>query len=519
MILDFNIEKKTYSIIPEPQDNPSLINQLQEFIDDKTHSFQVKLLVLDNIKQQYDSGVDNIEFLNDIYMVGGAVRDILMNIEPKDKDYVLVNYNEEKLLSLGFKKVASDFPIFLDDNGYEFALARTEKKLGKSDNAYLDFKCETKNVTIHDDLNRRDFTINSIASFVKINMKSALEDCQDGEGEQDYLAFNYRTSSFDMTGDLISPLDDIKNKVLVHNDYSAFQEDPVRILRGCRFAARYGFSIADETKSLMTSMIKRGALNNITPERIFLEISKGLSEDNAQVMFEKMREIGALKVVLPELDDLFGIPQNATYHPEIDTGVHTMMVLKKACEMNLSVPARFASLLHDLGKAVTPKDILPAHHNHEKNGIPLVANVCNRLKVPNEYRTLALNVCEFHLNVHNAQSLNEKTIMKMFSLFKNENQFNDFVMCCKADKQGRLGLESKSYPQAEHLLTLYKQFQQNPEMKKEIAEKATFLKELGKDGEVIKNNVHSIKMKYLKQLNHSIKENLYSVSKNGIKMK
>lgn len=515
----------------DSQDEIKLVESLNKLINDKNQTVQVKMLVLDNVQQQLQSNSSEPNnYLNNIYLVGGAVRDLLMKKESKDMDYVLVGYNENKMEQLGFKKVGSEhnFPIFVDDKGTEFALARLER-VASTDNTskslYHNFVLETNNVTIEEDLSRRDLTINSIASKIGLDFKSPLESMSDINIDN-----LYNSKNVDFLVDPFNGLQDIKNKQLKHTS-EAFQEDPVRILRITRFAARYhdnGFQIANETKDLIQSMLDKNMLSindkNITGERVFLEVQKGLSENNADVMFKELRGLNALKYVLPELDNLFGVPQPAEHHPEIDSGVHSLMVLKQACKMNLSNEARFAALLHDLGKGVTDKTLLPKHHGHEEAGVPLVEDVCKRLKVPNTYSRLANIVCEKHLNIHKAKDLNYKTIFKLLhdKRLKND-EFIDFVKVCHADATGRLGMENKPYPQADHMIKLYQSFKQSmssnepDSLKNIISQKANDITEKGveagtpkgKVGELIKQAVYSLKLGYIKKVNKEIKEQIY----------
>lgn len=515
----------------DSQDEIKLVESLNKLINDKNQTVQVKMLVLDNVQQQLQSNSSEPNnYLNNIYLVGGAVRDLLMKKESKDMDYVLVGYNENKMEQLGFKKVGSEhnFPIFVDDKGTEFALARLER-VASTDNTskslYHNFVLETNNVTIEEDLSRRDLTINSIASKIGLDFKSPLESMSDSNIDN-----LYNSKNVDFLVDPFNGLQDIKNKQLKHTS-EAFQEDPVRILRITRFAARYydnGFQIADETKDLIQSMLDKNMLSindkNITGERVFLEVQKGLSENNADVMFKELRGLNALKYVLPELDNLFGVPQPEEHHPEIDSGVHSLMVLKQACKMNLSNEARFAALLHDLGKGVTDKTLLPKHHGHEEAGVPLVEDVCKRLKVPNTYSRLANIVCEKHLNIHKAKDLNYKTIFKLLhdKRLKND-EFVDFVKVCHADATGRLGMENKPYPQADHMIKLYQTFKQSmssnepDSLKNIISQKANDITEKGieagtpkgKVGELIKQAVYSLKLGHIKKLNKEIKEQTY----------
>lgn len=545
MKFELDLSSKSVVLYNEESDSPDeikLVETLNKLINDTNQTTQVKMLVLDNIQQQLQSQHQSKQrslkfnsYLNNIYLVGGAVRDLLMKKESKDMDYVLVGYNEEKMEQLGFKKVGSEhnFPIFVDDKGTEFALARLERVAvavppldnTNSKSLYHNFVLETNNVTIEEDLSRRDLTINSIASKIGLDFKSPLESMTNGE--RDKL---YNSKHIDFLVDPFNGLQDIQNKQLKHTS-EAFQEDPVRILRITRFAARYhdnGFQIANETKDLIQSMLDKGMLSindkNITGERVFLEIQKGLSENNADVMFKELHGLNALKHVLPELDNLFGVPQPEEHHPEIDSGIHSLMVLKQACKMNLSNEARFAALLHDLGKGVTDKNLLPKHHGHEEAGVPLVEEVCKRLKVPNTYSRLANIVCEKHLNIHQAKDLNYKTIFKLFhdKRLKND-EFIDFVKVCHADATGRLGMENKPYPQAEHMIKLYQAFKQSmssnepDSLKSIVAEKANEIQTKGKEmeqskgkvGELIQQAVYSLKLGYIKQINKEIKEQVY----------
>lgn len=537
MKFELDLSSKSVVLYNEESDSPDeikLVESLNQLINDKNQTVQVKMLVLDNVKQQLQSNsLESHSYLNNIYLVGGAVRDLLMKKESKDMDYVLVGYNENKMEQLGFKKVGSEhnFPIFVDDKGTEFALARLERVAvapsnnEKSKSLYHNFVLETNNVTIEEDLSRRDLTINSIASKIGLDFKSPLESMTNNE-----LDKLYNSKHIDFLVDPFNGLKDIQNKQLKHTS-EAFQEDPVRILRITRFAARYhdnGFQIANETKDLIQSMLDKNMLSindkNITGERVFLEVQKGLSENNADVMFKELRGLNALKYVLPELDNLFGVPQPEEHHPEIDSGVHSLMVLKQACKMNLSNEARFAALLHDLGKGVTDKTLLPKHHGHEEAGVPLVEDVCKRLKVPNTYSRLANIVCEKHLNIHKAKDLNYKTIFKLLhdKRLKND-EFIDFVKVCHADATGRLGMENKPYPQADHMIKLYQTFKQSmssnepDSLKNIISQKANDITEKGveagtpkgKVGELIKQAVYSLKLGHIKQLNKEIKEQIY----------
>lgn len=360
----------------------------------------------------------------DIYLVGGAVRDAQLGITVKDQDWVVVGATPEKMTSQGYQAVGQDFPVFLHPKTkQEYALARTERKAGKG---YKGFTCySAPDVTLEQDLLRRDLTINAIAQAPN--------------------------------GDLIDPfngLNDLNNKVLRHVS-EAFVEDPLRVLRVARFAARFnylGFSIAPETMSLMTQIVKSGELNALTPERVWMEWEKSLSCDDPQIFLEILRECGALKVILPEVDALFGVPQPEKWHPEIDTGIHTLMVAKQAAKLSSSLPVRLAAQLHDLGKGITPTEEWPSHKMHCHTGLKLIKEVCQRQKVPNEFRDLALLVCEHHSNVHRAQELRPATFIKILDKmdsWRKPERLEQVLLCCQADHAGRKGLENQPYPQSQ----------------------------------------------------------------------
>lgn len=360
------------------------------------------------------------------YLVGGAVRDKLLNRKSYDHDYVVVGSSVEQMLSLGFSQVGKDFPVFLHPKTKEeYALARTEKKV---DAGYTGFACDASEfVTIEEDLLRRDLTINAMA--LKPN------------------------------GEIIDPYNgqaDLKNRVFRHVS-DAFIEDPLRVLRVARFAARYhsyGFTIAEETLALMTKISQSNELQSLSSERIFTELNKSLLEEHPEVFFETLKACGALKVLLPEIDTLWGIPNPALWHPEICSGIHTMMVLQQAVKLSNKPEVRFAALCHDLGKGNTPEPEWPSHRGHEKSGLPLVKNVCDRLRAPNSYQTLALKVCEYHLHCHKAFELKPSTILRLFNaldVWRKPEEFNDFILACTADMRGRTGFEDKEYPQADYL--------------------------------------------------------------------
>lgn len=362
-----------------------------------------------------------------IYLVGGAVRDSLLGLPIKDRDWVVVGADPETMLQQGFQAVGKDFPVFLHPQTHEeYALARTERKTGKG---YTAFAVHAdKNVTLEQDLMRRDLTINAMAQ--------------------------------DEHGNIIDPFggqNDLQNKILRHVS-PAFAEDPVRILRIARFAARYGFAVADETMQLMRDMVQAGEADALVAERVWQEFAKGLMERNPRQMIEILRECGALRILLPEVDALFGVPQRADYHPEICSGEHTLLVLQRAADLGLSLPERYAALLHDLGKALTPADILPQHIGHDCRGIEPVRQVNARWRVPKHCAELAELVCEYHIMFH--QVLQIKKPSKILKLLKNVDalrrpeRFQAALNVCVADMQGRLGRENAAYPQREYLLAM-----------------------------------------------------------------
>lgn len=371
------------------------------------------------------------------YLVGGAVRDKLLNRAVKDHDHLVVGATVEQMLELGFQQVGKDFPVFLHPKTKEeYALARTERKQGQG---YTGFSCyAAPDVTIEQDLLRRDLTVNAMA--------------------------------MDSSNNIIDPYNgqvDLTNRVLRHVS-NAFIEDPLRVLRVARFAARYyeyGFSIADETRQLMVQISKSGELSSLTAERIWQEMHSALSEDNPEVFFNVLFECHALEIIWPELHQLWGIPNPKQWHPEICSGVHTMMVLQQSVlltkntttsHMNQdeSTKIRFAALCHDLGKGLTQQEKWPSHHGHEKAGLPLVEKICQQLKIPNQYKQLALKVCEHHLHCHKAFQLKASTILGIFNqldIWRKPEEFDSFIMACQADFLGREGFENRPYPQAAFL--------------------------------------------------------------------
>ncbi|GAA3910128.1 multifunctional CCA addition/repair protein [Litoribacillus peritrichatus] len=364
------------------------------------------------------------------YLVGGAVRDKLLNIPSYDRDWVVVGSTPEQMEQLGYRSVGKDFPVFLHpETQEEHALARMEKKQG---HGYQGFECQfSPDVTLEEDLLRRDLTINAMA--------------------------------LDEKGNLVDPYNgqqDINNKQLRHVS-EAFIEDPLRVLRVARFAARFhhlGFTVAPETLQLMTSLSRSGELNYLTAERVWKETERALSERSPQVYFETLRACNALQVIFPEIDNLFGVPQRKEYHPEVDTGIHTMMVLEQAAGLSESLEVRFSALTHDLGKAVTPKHVLPKHIGHEKEGLPLIKQLCERLKVPNKPKELALLVGELHTKCHTVFELKPSTLLKLLNqldCWRKPERFNQFLTSCEADARGRTGFENRAYPQANYLQGAY----------------------------------------------------------------
>ncbi|WP_029147254.1 multifunctional CCA addition/repair protein [Methylophilus sp. 5] len=359
-----------------------------------------------------------------IYQVGGAVRDSLLGLAVKDRDYVVVGATPEQMLAAGYRAVGKDFPVFLHPHTQqEHALARTERKTGKGYKGFSVYAAPE--VTLQEDLARRDFTINAIAQ--------------------------------DADGSLIDPFNgqlDIQKKTLRHVT-EAFGEDPVRILRAARFLARFTeFTVAPETMLLMRAMVAAGEVDALVPERVWQEVAKGLMEKQPSRMFEMLRECGALKAILPELDCLWGVPQTAAYHPEIDTGIHVMMVIDYAAKQGYSLPVRFAALTHDLGKGTTPADVLPRHIGHELRSVDLIREVVARLRVPNDCKDLALVVAKYHGKLHAARQMKASTLLHFLEeldAFRQRARFEDFLLACECDSRGRLGLENCPLEDAEHL--------------------------------------------------------------------
>lgn len=357
-----------------------------------------------------------------IYLVGGAVRDRLLGRAAKDSDWVVTGATPEQMAELGFRPVGKDFPVFLHpETSEEYALARTERKTSKG---YHGFSFNaSEEVTLEEDLERRDLTINAIAE--------------------------------DADGNIVDPYQgkaDIEQRILRHVS-EAFAEDPVRVLRVARFAARFhdlGFTIAEETMQLMRAMVKAGEVDALVAERVWQETDSALGEDHPEVFFEVLRECGALKILYPEIDRLWGVPQPEVHHPEIDTGVHTMMVLQQACLLSTDKEVRFAALTHDLGKGTTEAEILPHHYGHEERGVGLLDDVCARFKIPKRYADLAKLNARYHTHVHKAFELTPKKLLKVLNtcdIYRKPERFEQILLTCEADSRGRTGYEQSDYPQ------------------------------------------------------------------------
>lgn len=371
----------------------------------------------------------------DTYLVGGAVRDKLLGHKVYDHDFVVVGATIEQMLALGFKQVGKDFPVFLHPKTKEeYALARTERKQGQG---YTGFVCNANTaVTLEEDLLRRDLTINAMA-----------------------MPFADTVDSLN----IIDPYNgqiDLDNRILRHVS-SAFVEDPLRVLRVARFAARYhiyGFTVADETIQLMAKISKSGELAALSGERIWQEMQRSLAENNPEVFFQVLRDCGALEKIWPEINSLWGVPTPEKWHPEICSGIHTIMVLQQAVKLSSKTSVRFAALCHDLGKSLTLEENWPRHQGHEKSGLALVEKICDQLKIPKDHKNLALKVCEFHLHCHKASELKSSTIIKLFNnldAWRKPEEFFDFLTTCTADFRGRLHFNEKPYPQVDYLKSAF----------------------------------------------------------------
>jgi tRNA nucleotidyltransferase (CCA-adding enzyme) len=361
------------------------------------------------------------------FRVGGAVRDALLGLPVNDTDWVVVGATPEDMTAAGYLPVGKDFPVFLHpETREEYALARTERKTGRGYHGFAFHAAP--NVTLEQDLARRDLTINAIAQAPD--------------------------------GALIDPFGgrrDLRARVLRHVT-EAFREDPVRILRVARFAARFhDFTLAPETLELMRAMVAEGEADHLVPERVWQELARGLMEDHPSRMFEVLRGCGALARVLPEVDRLWGVPQRADYHPEVDTGVHNMMVLDMSARLAAPLAVRFACLAHDLGKGSTPPELLPRHVGHEQRGADLLRTVCNRLRVPNECRELADVVTREHGNIHRSHESGAAALVRLLErcdAFRKPQRFEQVLLACECDARGRLGMQEQPYPQRERLLSV-----------------------------------------------------------------
>ncbi len=362
----------------------------------------------------------------DIYLVGGAVRDKLLGLPVREHDWVVVGATPEDMRARGFRQVGRDFPVFLHpETGEEYALARTERKTGPG---YTGFTFHAApDVSLEQDLERRDLTINAMAQTPG--------------------------------GELVDPFGgrrDLEHRVLRHVS-PAFVEDPLRVLRVARFAARYaplGFSVAEETLDLMREMVDSGEVDHLVPERVWQELERALAEPAPARFFEIMRETGALVRVVPELDRLFGVPQPEHPHPEVDTGVHTLMALTQAARLTEDPQVRFAALAHDLGKGETPRSEWPRHYGHEESGATLIEMLCARLRAPNAYRDLAVLASRYHDRAHRAAELRPGTVLETLEAldaFRRPERFEQFLLACEADARGRRGYEERPYPQADRL--------------------------------------------------------------------
>jgi tRNA nucleotidyltransferase (CCA-adding enzyme) len=360
----------------------------------------------------------------EIYLVGGAVRDKLLDFQVSEQDWVVLGETPESMVKHGFRPVGKDFPVFLHPQSHEeYALARTERKTAPG---YKGFAVHASpDVRLEQDLLRRDLTINAMAMTPQ--------------------------------GQLIDPyggLQDLENRIFRHIS-PAFAEDPVRILRVARFAARYGhlgFKLAEETRDLMQSMVAAGEVDFLVPERVWAELFKALGEQSPSAFFYTLKDCIALEKIFPEINRLFGVPQPEKHHPEIDTGLHSMLCLEQAVLLSARPEVRFAALVHDLGKGLSPKELWPHHYDHEKKGLPVLEQLCTRLRVPNAFKALAIQVMQYHTHCHRAFELRASTltdVLGALGAFKANNMLDEFLLACEADAKGRTGFEHIPYPQAE----------------------------------------------------------------------
>jgi tRNA nucleotidyltransferase (CCA-adding enzyme) len=408
-----------------------------------------------------------------IYLVGGAVRDALLGLPVSDRDWVVVGATPQTMLDQGYLPVGKDFPVFLHPQTHEeYALARTERKTAPG---YHGFAIHAApDVTLEDDLARRDITINAIAASPE---------------------WTRATGQFDTQSSLIDPFhgqQDLVNKLFRHVS-PAFREDPVRILRVARFAARFAdFTVAPETLALMQQMVVDGEVDHLVPERIWQELSRGLMEAMPSRMFAVLRDCGALQRLLPEVNRLWGVPQRADYHPEVDTGVHLMMVLDMAARLQAPLAVRFACLCHDLGKGNTPADVLPRHIGHEERSARLLKGVCERLRVPTECRELADVVAREHSNIHRSTDVSASALVRLLErcdALRKPQRMGDILLACECDARGRLGHFETPYPQHHRLLSLLAVMQAVDT--KEIANKAM---ETGASGQKVGELIHQARV-------------------------
>jgi len=406
-----------------------------------------------------------------IYRVGGCVRDRLLNLPVSDLDWVVTGATAEAMLDLGYKPVGKDFPVFLHpETKQEYALARSERKTAPG---YHGFEFDTDpSISIEQDLLRRDLTINAMA-----------------ENEQ---------------GEIIDPYggqSDLNARVLRHVS-EAFREDPVRVLRVARFAARYhnlGFTLAPETVELINQIGESGELDSLVAERVWYEMSRALDEPHPEVFFQTLRDCRVLGRLFAEIDALFGVPQTTKYHPEVDTGVHLMMALQKSAELELDNETRFAVLMHDLGKASTPQHILPSHHGHEAAGVKLVKLFCRRWRVPKAHTELALITTEYHTHLHRALELKDSTLLKLFTrtdIFRKPQRFRKMIQACLADIRGRKNFESVDYPQAEFLDQLGRKL-----CDADLSE----IMQRGLQGKELGDAIHNFRLSLIKQYRQELK--------------
>jgi len=384
-----------------------------------------------------------------IYLVGGAVRDALLGLPVKDHDWVVVGASPEQMSAQGFVPVGKDFPVFLHPKTHEeYALARTERKTAPG---YRGFAIHAApDVTLEDDLARRDITINSIAIHEEYTRAR-------GQFNVNISSQPEAWKSADALVDPYGGMQDLAAKIFRHVS-PAFREDPVRILRVARLAARFhDFTVAPETLQLMREMVDSGEVDHLVSERVWQELAKGLMEGKPSRMFEVLRDCGALAKLLPEVDRLWGVAQRPDYHPEIDTGVHLMMVLDMSAQLGSSLPVRFACLCHDLGKGTTPPDVLPRHLGHEGRSAKLLQGLCERLRVPTECREMADVVAREHSNIHRSTGLDAAAIMRLLErcdAIRKPERFAGILLACECDARGRLGFHDAPYPQRPHLLNM-----------------------------------------------------------------